>query len=80
MNEDFGIEKYLDAKFEEVQGSISGVHTRLDKLNGRVAKIETEQAETRGAVTVWKWLAGMLGLPGLIAFVKAFLFSGGPKP
>ncbi len=73
---EFGLEKYLDAKFNEVQGSISGVHTRLDKLNGRVGTLEQESASVRGGLSVTKWLAGIIGLPGLVAFFKAFIFQG----
>ena len=76
MSEEFGLKDYLNSKFEEVQGSISGVHERLDKINGRVGKLETEQAESRGATTTWKWLAGIIGIPGMVAFIKTFLYAG----
>lgn len=73
MSEDFGLEKYLDAKFSEVQGSISGIHERLDTLNGRTRKIENEQAETRGSLATWKWIAGSGGLIGVVTFAIVML-------
>lgn len=75
MSEEFGLRDYLDEKFKDIKGDISGVHQRLDKLNGRVATVEKEQAETRGSISAWKWIAGGGGFVGLLAFIKGIFLQ-----
>lgn len=51
-----------------------------DTTTRRVADHETAISEARGGMKAFKWLAAGGGGAGLIAAVKAFLFSGGPPP
>lgn len=73
MSEDFGLREYLDAKFAEVHEKFQTVYDKQDITNGRVNKIESEHREMIGGLKVAKWIGGLLGLPGLVAFFKMFI-------
>jgi hypothetical protein len=63
----------LTKSMENVEGSVNRIETKLDKQNGRIDALESENDKRSGAVTTLKWIAGIGGVAGVIAFVKAML-------
>lgn len=60
-------DELLDQRHSEVIKAISGVHERLDVLNGRTRKVETDMA-------VLKWAIG--GVTSAFSGLFAWLFKG----
>lgn len=66
-------QEYFDLRFDTIDKDNGKMLEHLSKLNGRVGKVEIEQAETRGSIATWKWIAGSGGLIGIITFALVML-------
>lgn len=78
MNDDE--RRWLDERFNRISDDLSGIKTRLEKLNGMVRSHETQLVEHTQMLKIVRWLAGAMvialigiiadSLPKLIALVK----------
>lgn len=62
-------DELIDQRHQEVLSAISGVHTRLDTLNGRTRTLENK-------VTVLSWA---YGLAAAVVAAVAARFTGTPQ-
>jgi tetrahydromethanopterin S-methyltransferase subunit G len=70
-----GIETSLKDFRYEVRGDINEIKERLDRMNGKVDKVESFQDQQRGARSVLAGVAVLLGILasvtfGVLSFVK----------
>jgi len=63
-------DELMDQRHQEVLTAISGVHSRLDTLNGRTRKLENQVG-----VLSWAYLAG----GAVIAWLTAKVTGTGPQ-
>jgi len=73
------LEKSLDDAMREPNRRLDGHDDAIAVLTKQVAGEQQARSYMQGSLNTWKWIAGMLGLPGILALAGLALGLV-PKP
>lgn len=73
MSDQIGIRDYLTSRFNAIDDRLSHIESHLGTQNGRLRKLEEENAKYCGTISAFKWIAGSGGLLGLLGFIRGLL-------